>query len=166
VRWVVDSVRLDDSAPVQLIVGSDIQPSVATLSKGGLSTFVVSDFHSRGTILDDNLLFNGVGLGQGKFTRYGDVSELLSRPDDKFAIMGMGDQVLMAFGPLTAARPGYHRVLVLKTLHYYKAPNVSSTVAALPFRSMTSYPYPATEHYPDDADHLAYLAKYNTRVNK
>ena len=166
VRWVVDSIRLDDSAQVEPIVGSEIRPSVAKLSKGGLATFTLPDFHSRGAVLDDNLPFNGVGLGQGRFTRYGDVGDLLSRPDDKFAIMGMGDQVLMTFRPLAEARPGYHRVMVLKALHYYKAPNVSTTVAALPFRGMSAYPYPATEHYPDDADHREYLATYNTRVNK
>jgi hypothetical protein len=29
---------------------------------------------------------------------------------------------------------------------------------------MTRYPYPASEHYPQSADHLDYLTRYNTRV--
>ncbi len=28
---------------------------------------------------------------------------------------------------------------------------------------MTRYPYPATEHFPDDADHARYQRDYNTR---
>ena len=48
----------------------------------------------------------------------------------------------------------------------YKAPYVSTKVAELRFKGMTAYPYPLSEHYPNDAEHLAYLATYNTRVNK
>ena len=39
----------------------------------------------------------------------------------------------------------------------------SQTVEPLPFHSMTRYPYPAAEHYPDDAWHRAYRETYNTR---
>ena len=39
----------------------------------------------------------------------------------------------------------------------------SQTVLPLPFHAMTSYPYPAGEHYPADADHAAYRKRYNTR---
>ena len=34
----------------------------------------------------------------------------------------------------------------------------------LPFQAMTSFPYPSNESYPYDADHLAYLQEYNTRI--
>jgi hypothetical protein len=166
VRWLIDSVRLDDSAPINCILGSEVQPLATTLSQGGRATIVLPDIHSRGLVLDDNLPFNGVGFGQGKFTSYGDVNELVARQDDKFVIFGMGDQVLVTFGPMAAPRPGYHRILVLKILQYYKAYYVNTVVNPLPFRGMSSYPYPATENYPKDADHKAYLAKYNTRENK
>jgi len=166
VRWVLDSVHLDDSAPVEPIVGNDVEAATADLSRAGLATMIIPDFRSRGSVLDDNLPFNGVGLGQGKFTRYGDVRQLLSLADDKFVIFGMGDQLLMTFGPLGGPPEGYHRVMVLKILHYYKAPYVSTKVAALPFHGMSSYPYPATEHYPSDSDHLSYQATYNTRENR
>jgi hypothetical protein len=74
--------------------------------------------------------------------------------------------VLLTFRPLTAPRSGYHRVFALKILHYYKAPYIDMAVAPLPFQGMSAYPYPSTDHYPDDADHMAYLATYNTRENK
>lgn len=166
VRWVLDSVRLDDSAPVDAIVGNDIEAATSVLSRAGLATMVIPDFLSRGRVLDDTLPFNGVGLGQGRLTRYGDVRELMGRADDKFVIFGMGDQVLMTFGPLAGPPEGYHRVMVLKILHYYKAPYVNTNVAELPFRGMSAYPYPTSEHYPNDAEHLTYLARYNTRENK
>ena len=166
VRWVVDSVRLDDSAPFAPLVDSEVQPLAATLSQGGIASFILPTVHSRAAVLDDNLSFNGVGLGQGKFTRYGDVSELVGRQDDKFVIMGMGDQLLLTFRPLTTPEKGYHRIMVLKILQYYKAYYVNTVVAPLPFRGMSAYPYPVTENYPSDADHQAYLARYNTRENK
>ncbi len=37
------------------------------------------------------------------------------------------------------------------------------TVDPLPFRSMSSYPYPAAESYPSGPDHLRYRLRYNTR---
>jgi hypothetical protein len=165
-RWVVDSVRLDDSAPSEPVVGPEVQPSTADLSQGGLATFILPDFHNRGSVLDDRLPFNGVGLGHGKFTRYGDVGVLLTGTDDKFVIMGMGDQLLMSFRSPSEPPAGYHRIWVLKVLQYYKVPYVSSAVAQLPFQGMSAYPYPATEHFPNDHEHLAYLATWNTRENR
>jgi hypothetical protein len=39
------------------------------------------------------------------------------------------------------------------------------TVADLPFHRMTSYPYPATEHYPDDVDSMRYRLEWNDRFD-
>ena len=39
----------------------------------------------------------------------------------------------------------------------------SQTVLPLPFHAMSRYPYPAREHYPDDAAHREYLREYLTR---
>ena len=36
-------------------------------------------------------------------------------------------------------------------------------VEPLPFHAMSTYPYPATERYPDDAGHAEYRARWNTR---
>jgi hypothetical protein len=38
------------------------------------------------------------------------------------------------------------------------------TVEPLPFRAMSSYPYPPGESYADDPAHLDYRLRYNTRV--
>jgi hypothetical protein len=39
----------------------------------------------------------------------------------------------------------------------------STTVEPLPFHQMSRYPYPAGEHYPNDAWHQQYRRAYNTR---
>jgi hypothetical protein len=38
------------------------------------------------------------------------------------------------------------------------------TVDPLPFRAMSGFPYPNTESYPYDSEHLNYIQQYNTRV--
>jgi hypothetical protein len=38
------------------------------------------------------------------------------------------------------------------------------SVAPLPFRGMTRYPYPSDEHYPGSDAHREYQARYNTRI--
>jgi hypothetical protein len=37
------------------------------------------------------------------------------------------------------------------------------TVDPLPFHGMSRFPYPSSERYPDDPDHLRYRLEYNTR---
>ena len=39
----------------------------------------------------------------------------------------------------------------------------SQSVEPLPFHAMTSYPYPTSQHFPDDAAHREYQERYNTR---
>ena len=38
------------------------------------------------------------------------------------------------------------------------------TVDPLPFQTMSGFPYPPSENYPNDTAHQAYLAQWNTRV--
>ena len=38
------------------------------------------------------------------------------------------------------------------------------TVDPLPFSNMSGFPYPQTENYPSDAEHLSYLSTWNTRA--
>ena len=105
----------------------------------------------------------------GLYTRYGDVRDLLTNVDDRFVIMGSGDEVRLRFS--TAALPpvpaGWKRDALLKVDGWAKDrdPNTafSTSVEPLPFHAMSRYPYPADEHFPDDAEHRRYLRDYNTR---
>ncbi len=105
----------------------------------------------------------------GKYTRYGDVLPLLDSVDDRFVIMGSGDEVRLHFN--AAALPpvpsGWRRDFVLKVDGWAKDRDAntafSQNVSPLPFHGMSRYPYPETERYPADALHKDYLEQYNTR---
>jgi len=84
---------------------------------------------------------------KGHLTKLGDVTELLSGVDDRFAICGPGDEVLFEFDPATLSplKAGWVRSFVLRTHGYCKdtAPTTQSggDVNPLPFRGMKSYPH-------------------------
>ncbi len=105
----------------------------------------------------------------GLYTRYGEVRELLESPDDRMVIMGSGDELKLSFD--AAALPplprGWRRQYLLKVDGWAKDRDAntadSQTVEPLPFHKMSSYPYPATERYPDGPEHERYRRKYLTR---
>ncbi|MCP5119564.1 MAG: hypothetical protein GY953_52870, partial [bacterium] len=105
----------------------------------------------------------------GFYTRYGEVEELLDRIDDRFVVMGSGDEVRLLFDAtsMTELPRGWRRDFLLKVDGWAKDrdPNTaySQTVEPLPFHGMSSYPYPEGERYPDDALHREYLETYHTR---
>jgi Flp pilus assembly protein TadD len=142
-----------------------------------------ADLHSRGyprehspdgkqpllydySLMDRSFTFRNMA---GSYTRLGAVSELLQSADDRFVIFGRGEEVTLKFrtAGLPALPKGWKRDFVLYVNGYCKDmdPNTAfpDTVDPLPFHAMSGYPYPEGEHYPDDAAHLEYLKKFNTR---
>jgi tetratricopeptide (TPR) repeat protein len=103
----------------------------------------------------------------GLYTRYGDIRPLLGGVDDRYAIMGSGDEMTLYFDIPAPAPAGWTREFLLKVDGWAKDrdPNTafSATVEPLPFHGMSRYPYPAGERYPDDAAHEQYRREYNTR---
>jgi hypothetical protein len=105
----------------------------------------------------------------GNYTRYGDVKELLAAPDDRMSIMGSGDEVAMRFaaGGLPALPEGWKRDFLLLVGGWAKDADAntafSQSVLPLPFYGMSSYPYPASDGYPADAEHERYVREYLTR---
>ncbi len=104
----------------------------------------------------------------GNFTRYGDVTELLTGADDKFVIIRQGDEISILFPADLAPVPeGMERDYFLFASVWFKVDGVfyvDFTVDQLPFHDMICFPYTDTESYPYDTEHLDYLAEYNTRV--
>jgi tetratricopeptide (TPR) repeat protein len=106
---------------------------------------------------------------RGNYTRYGDVTPLLKAVDDTFVIFGTGEDMDLEFaaGSLPALPSGWSRDFFfyangfVKDMDFYEASPFE--VGALPFHGMSTYPYPAGEHYPTDAAHTAYQLEYNTR---
>jgi tetratricopeptide (TPR) repeat protein len=105
----------------------------------------------------------------GLYTRYGDVLQLTQAVDDQLIVMGSGDELRLLFDASKLAPPpaGWTRDFLLKVDGWAKDrdPNTafSQSVEPLPFHGMTRYPYPATEHFPNDEPHRVYRQNYNTR---
>ncbi|HJZ96779.1 MAG TPA: FG-GAP-like repeat-containing protein, partial [Candidatus Solibacter sp.] len=105
----------------------------------------------------------------GNYTRYGDVADLLREPDDRMVIMGSGDEVTLRFDgkALPPLPTDWKRDFLLLVDGWAKDADAntaySQSVLPLPFHGMTSYPYPAGQHFPDDAMHQEYQREYNTR---
>ena len=103
------------------------------------------------------------------YTRYGDVTELLSGIDDRMVIMGSGDEVQLEFDAksLPPLPSGWKRDFLLKFDGWAKDRDAntaySQTVQPLPFHGMSSYPYSLDERFPDSAAHRQWKEKYNTR---
>ncbi len=87
----------------------------------------------------------------GGYTRHGEVADLLGRPDDRFAILGEGDEVLLGFHAdrLEAPAAGTTRTFFLAARGYCKDMDLytaaSDRVEPLPFRAMSAYPPPPEE---------------------
>jgi Tfp pilus assembly protein PilF len=144
---------------------------------------VGADLHRRGyprehspdgrqpTIYDYSIMDNTMPFKvmTGHYTRFGAVTDLLRRTDDKFVIFGKGEEVTLEFPTKGLPRVGrdWARSFVLYTNGYCKDmdPHTAfgDTVEPLPFHGMSAYPYPETESYPDDRDHRTYRKEYNTR---
>jgi hypothetical protein len=106
----------------------------------------------------------------GRYTREGDVRELVQTADDMFVISRPGDELSLAFDATALAplAPGWTRTFLLYADGYSKEMDINSAspeqVAPLPFRRMREYPYKWPEVYPHTPAHLDYLERYNTRV--
>ena len=105
----------------------------------------------------------------GYYTRFGDVNGLLQEVDDMYVILNAGDEITVEFDAarLPALKPGWVRDFILYSDGWDKDGDIntltSQTVEPLPFHGMSAYPYPETEHYPDDDVHRQYQREYNTR---
>ncbi len=105
----------------------------------------------------------------GAYTRYGDVRPLLTGYDDRLAVFGSGDEVVLDFDPakLPALPKGWVRDYFFlangyeKDMDFYAAE--ANTVHPLPFRTMGTYPYPQGRSFPLDDAHVNYFLDYNTR---
>ncbi len=105
----------------------------------------------------------------GLYTRFGDVAKLTGEVDDRFVIMGSGDELALefdasSFPPVPA---GHTRSFILAVDGWAKDRDAntahSATVEPMPFHAMSQYPYPDTEHFPDSPLHRAWRKEFNTR---
>jgi hypothetical protein len=106
---------------------------------------------------------------RGSYTHYGNVTLLLSKPDNHYVIFGSGEEIDTEFSaaPLPPLPAHWKRDYFfyangfVKDMDFYEA--LPFTVAQMPFHEMSTYPYPASEHYPDGAVALKYRLDWNDR---
>lgn len=108
---------------------------------------------------------------RGSYTRYGEVTPLLKSVDESFVIFGSGEDIDLEFSTsaLPPLAPGWKRDYFfyangfVKDMDFYEASPF--TVADMPFHGMSTYPYPASEHYPQDEQRLQYELEWNDRFD-
>ncbi|MFL6447641.1 MAG: FG-GAP-like repeat-containing protein [Bryobacteraceae bacterium] len=106
---------------------------------------------------------------RGMYTRYGDVRELVTSIDDRFLVMGSGDEVILQYpsAGVPALPSGWKRDFLLLVDGWAKDADAntaySQSVEPLPFHGMSAYPYGKHEHFPDDPAHREYLRRYQIR---
>ena len=108
---------------------------------------------------------------RGNYTRMGDVTALVKGIDDRYAIFGSGEEIALEFDTATLpALPAnwtrdyfFYANGFVKDMDWWDASPF--TVAQLPFHRMSTYPYPASEHFPDDPAAIKYQLIFNDRFD-
>ncbi|MFB3902218.1 MAG: FG-GAP-like repeat-containing protein [Acidobacteriota bacterium] len=104
---------------------------------------------------------------QGLFTRFGEVSPLLSSTDDRLVVFGPGDEITLTFAVPPAVERGSVRDYILSVSGWIKDANPSTRtgdrVEPLPTRAMRNYPFDP-EPGLADRDYWETVDRYNTRI--
>jgi hypothetical protein len=106
----------------------------------------------------------------GRYTREGDVRQLLLKSDDIFVVSRPGDELMLSFAAdqLPPLQRGWKRTFLLYADGFSKEMDINSAspdeVGPLPFHGMSKYPYEWPERYPLTEERRRYLETYNTRV--
>jgi cytochrome c-type biogenesis protein CcmH/NrfG len=110
------------------------------------------------------------GLIPGAYTRLGDCAELLQQVDDRYAIIGPGDEVRLSFDGRTVPEPprGWKRDFIVLSDGWTKDSDKNTVageqVEPLPFHGMKRYPYGTEERFPNTPAHHAWQRDWNTRL--
>jgi hypothetical protein len=166
-----DQVLVDTSSgdfPTRL---TRLDPLVADLRWRGFSREVTPDGREPFGYDYDKVAFTSPWkVMPGRYTREGDVRELLLSTDDVFVISRPGDEVRLSFDAsrLPPLPRGWTRTFLLYSDGFSKEMDINSAspnaVAPLPFHGMKTYPYSAPEAYPMTEGRRALYEKYNTRI--
>ena len=108
---------------------------------------------------------------RGNYTRLGNVTSLVKGIDDRYAIFGSGEEIATEFDasslpPLPSHWKRdyfFYANGYVKDMDWWDA--MPFTVSQLPFHNMSSYPYPASEKFPDDPAAIDYQLKWNDRYD-
>ncbi|MGA9772652.1 MAG: FG-GAP-like repeat-containing protein [Blastocatellia bacterium] len=162
-----DQILVDDSTGNDSTAMTRLDPVVADLGWRGFSAEVNEPFDYDYARVSSQSPWK---TAPGRYTREGDVRQLLARTDDMFVVSRPGDEIVLSFDatklpPLPA---GWKRTFLLYADGFSKEMDINSAspdaVAPLPFHGMKNYPYGADESYPMTKARLEYIEQYNTRI--
>lgn len=158
----------DGDFPVQL---TRLDPSVADLRWRGFSReFSPDGRQPLGYDYEQVSFTSPWKVMTGRYTREGDVRELLLKSDDMFVVSRPGDELILSFAAdkLPLLPRGWTRTFLLYADGFSKEMDINSAspdqVGPFPFHKMSKYPYTWPERYPLTEVRMRYLEKYNTRV--
>ncbi|MDX1642149.1 MAG: hypothetical protein R3220_10655, partial [Balneolaceae bacterium] len=107
---------------------------------------------------------------EGFHTRFGDVSELLAKVDDRYVIMNAGDEIELQFKAAEPPKDGYQRSFVFVSDGWEKDGDynteASATVLPLPYHGQKDYEYGGNKLLWDDPvyqKHKEDWVNYHTR---
>ena len=106
----------------------------------------------------------------GRYTRLGDVRDLLHKTDDFFVVARPGDEIALSFDATTLPPlpDGWTRTFLLYGSGYSKEMDLNSSspdvLAPLPFAGMKSYPYAPADGPRESAARRRYIERYLTRI--
>ena len=164
-----DQVLVDNNAEAAATT-TEVPLALATLHFRGYPKQI--DLQSNGDLDYDYDRVSLTGPFQhqrGNYTRFGDVTALVKGIDDRYAIFGSGEEIAAEFdvSRLPALPAHWRRDYFFYANGYVKDMDwwdaSPFTVAQLPFHKMSTYPYPPSERFPDDASALDYELNWNTR---
>jgi hypothetical protein len=165
-RILVDTS--DGHSPTQI---TKLEPTIADLQWRGFSREITPDGREPFSYEYENVSFSSPWkVMMGRYTRTGDVLELLTKSDDMFVISRPGDDISVSFdaNKLPPLPAGWKRTFLLYADGFSKEMDINSAspdqTAPLPFHGMSRYPYSWPEHYPMSEERQAYMRKYNTRI--
>ncbi len=168
-RLYWDRIAVGEAVPGLLAEPLPVEPAVAHLSERGFSAERFVD--GKGPLSFD---YARVGWASpwkvmpGRYTREGDVLDLLGAADDLFVVSKPGDLITLSFEALPPVGPGRERTFLLQGDGFSKEMDINSSspdvVWPLPYHGMSSYPYPMSERPDRLARQDELQAKYNTRV--
>ena len=165
-----DQILVDTSEPAP-IQTTRLDPVNADLRWRGFSATVTPDGREPfGYDYDRVSRVSPWKVLPGRYTREGDVRELLMRTDDMFVVSLPGDEIALSFNAsaLPPLPPGWKTTFLLYVDGFSKEMDINSgspdQVLPLPFHGMKRYPYSSPERYPLSRARRQYLERYNTRV--
>jgi tetratricopeptide (TPR) repeat protein len=166
-----DQILVDTSAGDSPVEITKLDPTLADLRWRGFSRELSPDTRQPMGYDYEQVVFTSPWkVMTGRYTREGNVRELLVRSDDMFVISRPGDEISLTFdaGKLPPLPHGWTRTFLLYADGFSKEMDINSAspdqVGPLPFHGMSKYPYRWPERYPLTEEHLKYLETYNTRV--